>query len=168
MQLVCGLLVAFSGLQLDKITLSSGFTIHLEYFSCFDYALVATFMNAINMLDGMDGFVSNSSYSEYIFGNNRLFTGDGSCCFFESGSCRGILGFFLNFPARFSWGRSLFLGFIYSIMPLIGIKSLYLTVFFIPLILLLVPLMDMLHVVKDRLKGGYHIFVADRSIFTID
>lgn len=170
MQFACGLLVAFSGLQLDKITLSSGFTIH---FGVFSYVLtmlwVATLMNAINMLDGMDGLASGIVLIASIFlAIIGYLQGMMVVVFLSLALAGGILGFLIfNFPPAKIFmgdGGAYFLGFIYSIMPLIGIKKAStLTVFFIPLILLLVPLMDMLHVMKDRFKGGYHIFVADRN-----
>lgn len=170
LQLVSGLLVALSGLQVDKITLSSSMTIHFGFFSYITTMLwVATFMNAINMLDGMDGLASGiiiiASIFIAILGYVQGMMVVTLLCLALIGASFGFLLF--NFPPAKIFmgdGGAYFLGFMYAVMPLIGIKKAStLTVFLIPLVLLLVPLVDMMHVVQNRFIGGYHIFLADKN-----
>ncbi|MGQ9844374.1 MAG: MraY family glycosyltransferase [Spirochaetota bacterium] len=170
LQLVSGLLVAISGLQVDKITLSSSITIHFGLFSYITTMLwVATCMNAINMLDGMDGLASGIIIIASVFiAILGYLQGMIVVTLLSIGLIGATAGFLLfNFPPAKIFmgdGGAYFLGFMYAVMPLIGIKKAStLTVFLIPLVLLLVPLIDMMHVVHNRFRGGYHIFLADKN-----
>ena len=170
LQLICGLLVGFSGLLINKITIISGFDIN---FGIFAYIItmfwVSGFMNAINMLDGMDGLASGVVIIATIFlGIIGYLQGMIVVTFLSIALIGSIAGFLVfNYPPAKIFmgdGGAYFLGFMYAVLPLIGIKKAStLTLFLIPLILLMIPVLDMIHVVQNRFMGGYHIFLADRS-----
>lgn len=170
LQLICGLLVAISGLQVDKITLSSSITINFGPFAYITTMLwIATFMNAINMLDGVDGLASGIIITASVFiAILGYLQGMVVVTLLSIGLIGATAGFLLfNFPPAKIFmgdGGAYFLGFMYAVMPLIGIKKAStLTLFLIPLVLLLVPLVDMMHVVQNRFVGGYHVFLADKN-----
>ena len=61
-------------------------------------------------------------------------------------------------------GGAYFLGFMYATIPLMGLKKASVaTLFLIPLILLLVPMLDIIQVIFKRFKLGYNIFIADKN-----
>jgi len=169
-QLLCGLLVALSGLQFNKITLFTNFDIQFGIFSYVITMLwVAGFMNAINMLDGMDGLASGIVLVASLFLSAiGWLQGIPVVTCISLSVVGSVLGFLLyNYPPAKIFmgdGGAYFLGFMYAVMPLIGIKKAStVTIFYIPLVLLLIPLMDVFNVMRKRINAGYHIFIADRN-----
>ena len=156
--------------MIKKITIISGVDIH---FGIFSYIItmfwVAGFMNAINMLDGMDGLASGVVIIATIFlGIIGYLEGIIVVTFLSIALVGAISGFLLfNYPPAKIFmgdGGAYFLGFMYAVLSLMGIKKAStLTLFLIPLILLMIPVLDMLHVVQNRFRGGYHIFLADKN-----
>lgn len=170
LQLVCGLLVALSGLKITKVTLVTGFDIQFGILSyLFTMVWVAGFMNAINMLDGMDGLASGIVLVASMFlGIMGWLQGVPVVTYLCIVLIGAILGFLLyNYPPAKIFmgdGGAYFLGFIYAVLPLIGIKKAStITIFSIPIILLLIPLIDVINVMRKRINAGYHIFIADRN-----
>jgi len=130
---------------------------------------VAGFMNAINLLDGMDGLASGvviiSSAFIAIIG---FLQGNIIVSLLALALIGAIFGFFIfNYPPAKIFmgdGGAYFLGFMYSVLPLMGIKKASsITLFLIPLVLLLIPVMDMLMVIHKRFSNGYNIFIADKN-----
>jgi len=79
-----------------------------------------------------------------------------------------ILGFYLfNFPPAKIFlgdGGAYFIGFLYAIMPLMAIKkSAALTVFLIPMMLMLIPISDIISVMYTRFKTGKNMFHPDKN-----
>lgn len=170
LQLLCGLLVAVSGLQFNKITLVANFDIQFGIFSYVITMLwVAGFMNAINMLDGMDGLASGVVLIASLFvAVIGWLQGIPVVLYLSLSVVGAVLGFLLfNYPPAKIFmgdGGAYFLGFMYAVLPLIGIKKAStVTIFYIPLVLLLIPLVDVFNVMRKRIKAGYHIFIADRN-----
>lgn len=170
LQLVCGLLVALSGLKITKVTLFAGFDVQFGILSyLFTMVWVAGFMNAINMLDGMDGLASGIVLVASMFlGIMGWLQGVPVVTYLCIVLIGAILGFLLyNYPPAKIFmgdGGAYFLGFIYAVLPLIGIKKAStITIFSIPIILLLIPLIDVINVMRKRINAGYHIFIADRN-----
>lgn len=170
LQLISGLIVALAGLQVNKITLATGVEIYFGYFSYIITILwVAGFMNAVNLLDGIDGLASGVVMIALLFvaviGYLQNVLVVKMLCLALVGA---ILGFFMfNYPPAKIFmgdGGAYFLGFLYAVLPLIGIKKTSsLTIFLIPLILLLIPIIDMLVVTHKRFVNGYNIFIADKN-----
>lgn len=170
LQILSGLIVCFSGLMFDSINIPGFINIKFGFFSYIITPLwVAAFMNAINMLDGMDGLAGGILFISLIFVSIIAFIQNNIIVFYISISVSlSVLAFLLfNFPPAKIFmgdGGAYFLGFIYSVLPLIGIKKLStLTIFVIPLMLLSVPIIDIISVSHKRIKNGYHIFTADKN-----
>ena len=170
LQIVSGILVSLSGLLINNFQVYSLFKIDFGFFApILTVIWVVAFMNAINLLDGMDGLASGIVFIANIFifilaltMNNMVVA---SISVIMAGA---ILGFYVfNFPPAKIFmgdGGAYFLGFMYSTIPLMGIKkSAVATLFLFPLILLLVPLTDIALVIFKRLKLGYNIFIADKN-----
>ncbi|MCP4131323.1 MAG: undecaprenyl/decaprenyl-phosphate alpha-N-acetylglucosaminyl 1-phosphate transferase [bacterium] len=169
LQIVCGLLIAFSGLEI--VSLSE--VLLLPSFLSFILTIVwvVIFMNAINLLDGMDGLASGIVLIANIFVfimSLPLFTGNPIICAMAIIMAGAILGFYIfNFPPAKIFmgdGGAYFLGFMYATMPLIeSMKTSVATLFLIPLILLLVPIGDIMQVMLRRMRMGDNIFIADKN-----
>jgi len=169
-QLLAGFLVAYSGLAITQLKIAGD--LHIA-FGPLSYVItilwVVMFMNAINLLDGMDGLASGVVLIADIFllvmallVSNYLVA---SVAAIMAGA---ILGFYIfNFPPAKIFmgdGGAYFLGFMYATLPLMGIKKASVaTLFIFPLVLLLLPLADIAQVMVKRLKLGYNIFIADKN-----
>ncbi|HOS38317.1 MAG TPA: MraY family glycosyltransferase [Spirochaetota bacterium] len=170
LQIVAGVLVWAAGLSFNKFNFLNLFEINFGYFSVVITVFwVVAFVNAINLLDGMDGLASGIVFIANIFVFYIAFTtGNALVASMSMVMAGSILGFYIfNFPPAKIFmgdGGAYFLGFIYATMPLMGVKkSSVATIFLIPLILLLVPMLDIVQVVLKRVKMGYNIFIADKN-----
>jgi len=170
LQIVAAFLAAYSGLLITNIRIYTFFNLE---FGIFSYAVtiiwIVAFMNAVNLIDGMDGlstgivlvanlFIISISYMQ----NNYTVLTLAVILEFS------ILGFYLfNFPPAKIFlgdGGAYFIGFIYAVMPLMGIKkSSALTVFLIPMILMLIPISDIAMVIFRRIRARHNVFRADRN-----
>ncbi len=170
LQIIAGIFVVASGLTIPEIKIYSLGTLKLGLLA---YPLtviwVVAFINAINLMDGMDGLASGIVIIANFFimllaheaGNDFAF-------FITLILTLSVLGFYIfNFPPAKIFmgdGGAYFLGFMFATIALMGLKkSSVLTLFLFPFILLLVPLGDILMVMIKRLRLGYHIFVADKN-----
>lgn len=169
-QLICGLMVALSGLMITKITLFAGFDIQFGVLSyIITMVWVAGFMNAINMLDGMDGLASGIVLVASVFlAVIGWLQGLSIVTYLSLAVVGAVMGFLIyNYPPAKIFmgdGGAYFLGFMYAVLPLIGIKKAStITIFYIPMVLLLIPLVDVVNVMRKRINAGYHIFIADRN-----
>ncbi|MCX6112745.1 MAG: MraY family glycosyltransferase [Proteobacteria bacterium] len=169
LQFAIGLTIAFSGLIIDNVTVL-GIQIHLGLFS---YALTAIWVvaliNAVNLMDGMDGLASGIMIISLIFtfwistleGNYFVTTLSGILI----GS---IFGFYIfNFPkAKIFMGDSgsYFLGCMYSMIAMMGMKKTSMAIMMaIPLVLLLIPIADVIYITVRRTKRHQGIFHADKN-----
>lgn len=170
LQICCGLLVVKSGLSIQGVNTNGLLDVDFRLFPALGTVLwTIMFMNAVNLLDGMDGLASGILFIANLFillislffGNSLVFC----LTLLIAGS---ILGFFIfNFPPAKIFmgdGGAYFLGFMYATIPLMGFQKMTtVVVFLIPLTLLLIPLVDILIVISRRIKLGYNIFVADKN-----
>lgn len=170
LQCVSGILVVLSGLRIQDSVVYSWLILDPVFLSLiFTILWVVAFMNAINLIDGLDGLASGIVIIACVF----LYILAG---FFHNGLimqlcvifCCSILGFYIyNFPsAKIFMGDSgaYLLGFVYSTLPLMGIsKSIAATILIVPIVLLLFPLWDIGKVIFRRIKLGAHIFTPDRN-----
>mgnify|MGYP003592473054 CR=1 FL=1 len=169
-QIVVAVLVVASGLTIGSVKLNPYVSFK---FSVMAYPItviwIIAFMNAVNLIDGMDGLSTGLVFIANVFvfivallSGNTLVAGLSAIL---GGS---ILGFFLfNFPPAKIFlgdGGAYFIGFVYATIPLMGIKkAAVITVFLIPLILMLVPISDVLQVMLHRYRSGKNLFYPDRS-----
>ncbi len=129
---------------------------------------IIAIINAINLADGLDGLAAGNS-SIYFFTiafigyiMNKLGGLDVILCLIMGGACLGFL--FYNFaPASIYMGDSgsMFLGFIISIIALLGFKTATITSLIIPLLVLFVPILDTIFAMMRRVIKGKGISDAD-------
>ena len=170
-QIIAAFIVVFYG----NITLNDMviFGIHFE-FGIFAYPLAVLFIvaiiNAINFVDGLDGLAAGTSTIYFItiaiigYILNKLGGLDVILCLIMIGSCIGFLVY--NFePASIFMGDigSMFLGFIISIIALLGFKTATITSLIIPLLLLFEPILDTVLAMLRRLIKGESVSSADRQ-----
>lgn len=171
--IVAAIVVFYGGLELTKITLF-GLTINFtsvpllsEFLSIF--IIIAT-INAINLIDGLDGLCAGISSIYFLtiavigFILNKFGGLDIVLSLIMLGSTLGYLVH--NFPpARIYQGDagSTFLGFMISVIFLLGFKTTTLTSLIIPLLILAIPIMDTLCAIIRRKLKGQKIDHADRE-----
>lgn len=131
---------------------------------------IVAIINAINFADGLDGLAAGTSTIYFItiaiigYIMNKLAGLDVILCLIMIGACLGFLVY--NFaPASIFMGDtgSQFLGFIISIIALLGFKTATITSLIIPLLLLFVPIFDTLLAMARRLLKGESVGKADRE-----
>ncbi len=148
-QVIVGLIVYYLGFRIELIFLGTGHTLSLGVFSLpFTMLWIAGLMNAINLIDGMDGLAAGVSavaftaiaFLAYLFDNNLVASVSLIC----ASACIGFLIF--NFhPAKIFMGDcgSMLLGFLLSILSMsiypekVGGLPIY-----VPLLILAFPILD--------------------------
>ncbi len=172
-QIVAALIVVFYGnITFDKMQI---FGIHFN-FNYLSYPLAVFFIvaiiNAINFTDGLDGLSSGTSTIYFItiatigYIMNKLGGLDVILCLIMIGSCLGFLVY--NFaPASIFIGDtgSMFLGFIISVIALLGFKTATITSLIIPLLVLFIPILDTILAMCRRIIKGESIGTADKEHF---
>lgn len=143
-------------------------------FGIFAYPLAVLFIvaiiNAINFVDGLDGLAAGTSTIYFItisiigYILSKLGGLDVILCLIMAGACLGFLIY--NFePASIFLGDtgSMFLGFIISIVALLGFKTATITSLIIPLLLLFEPILDTILAMLRRIIKGENMSSADRE-----
>lgn len=147
------------------------------YFNDFFGALlsilfIVAITNAINLIDGLDGLAAGISSIYFLtiaiiaFILNRIGGLDVIISLIMLGSTLGFL--FHNFPpAKIFMGDtgSLFLGFMISIIALLGYKVTTFTSLIVPIVILAIPIFDTVFAILRRLIKGQNIGVADKEHF---
>ncbi len=170
MQIASACLVAASGLLFQDFKMYTFFYIEFGYFA---YPItvfwIVAFMNAVNLIDGMDGLSTGIVLIANLFiVIISAMTQNYHVLMLSLVLECSIAGFYVfNFPPAKIFlgdGGAYFIGFMYSVLPLMGIKkSAALTVFLIPMILMLVPITDVIQVMFKRLRNGQNIFHPDKQ-----
>ena len=170
-QIAAAAVIVFYGqILLNHATL---FGLDLQ-FGIFAYPITLLFIvgciNIMNLIDGMDGLCGGIT--------SIFFITIGIICFFQGrlGSLVAIIGFIMlgstlgfllhNFyPAKIFAGDSgsMFMGFIISIVALLGFKGTMLTSLLVPLMILAIPILDTLFAIIRRMLKGQPIFTADKE-----
>lgn len=171
-QLMATLVVVFYGGLLLKDISFFGFNMSFSWIS---YPLTIIFIlgciNCLNLIDGLDGLAGGISsiffltigiiaYLQSRTGLTLILT------FVMLGSTLGFLVHNFN-PAKIFMGDSgsMFLGFIISVITLLGFKSILTSSIIIPLCILIVPILDtMCAIIRRKLKGE-SISTPDKSHF---
>ena len=170
-QIAAALVVIFyGGILLDKITL---FGIHFD-FGLFSYFLTVLFIvgciNIINLIDGLDGLSTGTCSIFYLtigiiaFIKARYGGLDVSLSFIMLGASLGFLCH--NFhPAKIFSGDSgsMFQGYMIATISLLGFKTVTMTSFFIPILLLGIPILDTLFAIIRRLIKRKPIYMPDKA-----
>lgn len=170
-QVIAAAVVLFyGGIMLDKITLLG---MHIN-FGWLTYPLTILFIvgciNIINLIDGLDG-LSTGTCSIFYFTIGIIafmkasFGGlDVSLAFIMLGASLGFLVH--NFhPAKIFSGDSgsMFQGFMIATISLLGFKTITMTSFFIPVLLLGIPILDTLFAIIRRVLKKEPIYKPDKE-----
>jgi UDP-GlcNAc:undecaprenyl-phosphate GlcNAc-1-phosphate transferase len=168
-QIIAGLIVALACVKIQVITLPFG-TINLGIWSIpITILWVVAITNAINLLDGLDGLASGTSFIICLamFGISLLnqTIGIALCSAILAGSILGFLKY--NFyPASIFLGDSgsYFLGFILSVLPLLGgLKGTATFAILVPILALGLPIIDTGLSMVRRLLRSLHIMEIDEE-----
>lgn len=170
---VASIVVFYGGLYFEDISLF-GFTIVFPTLvgQVLSVLFIVSAINAINLIDGLDGLCAgvSSIYFTTIaiiaFMLNRLQGLDVILCLIMLGSTLGFLAH--NFPpAKTFMGDcgSTFLGFMISIIALLGFKGATITSLVVPILILAIPIFDTLFAILRRLIKHQSISVPDKEHF---
>ena len=174
LQIVAACVVVFYGdIVLKDITFLG---LYLKFPSPLDYIITIFFIvgitNAINLIDGLDGLASGVSaiyFATITIISYILFRMQGLETVLSLIMLGATLGFLLhNFhPAKIFLGDtgSYFLGFIISVISLLGYKGATLTTLIIPIVILAIPIFDTALAIFRRLLKGEGIMAPDKEHF---
>ncbi len=168
-QIIGAAIVAFYGEVLLRDLSAFGFYID---FGILAYPITIFFIvaciNCLNLIDGLDGLAAGISAIYYItIGIIATILGhlgpEVTLTFIMLGSTLGFLVH--NFhPASIFAGDSgsMFMGFMISVIALLGFKNITLTSFIIPILILAIPILDTLFAIIRRLLKGESISKPDK------
>jgi len=159
----------YGGIVLQDI---SAFGIYLNFGSLstiITIIFIVAIMNCINIIDGLDGLSSGIAIIYFlmigIIGVLLNSTGlDMILTFIMLGATLGFWVYNFN-PASIFMGDSgsLFLGYIISVIALLGYKNVTFTSLIVPIFLLAIPIMDTLFAIIRRLLKHESIAMPDKS-----
>jgi len=156
-QLIAALIVVLSGLQINYVNLPLGHVIDFGSLSIpITILWIVGITNAINLIDGLDGLAGGvSSIALVTIGGLAISLNDpfvALISFLLVGSTLGFLVF--NFyPAKIFMGDTgaLFLGYMISVLSLLGFKNATLFSLIVPIAILGVPILDTLLAIVRRI-----------------
>ncbi len=131
---------------------------------------IVAIINAINLIDGLDGLASGTcsifflAVSIIAFFLHRINGLDVILSLIMLGATLGFLVY--NFyPAKIFLGDtgSMFLGFMISVIALLGYKSTTVTSLIVPIIILFLPIIDTIFAIVRRILKGQSIGKPDKS-----
>lgn len=153
--------IHFNGIQYDLNMLAIPVTL----------IWIAALMNAINLIDGLDGLscgvstISSISIFTVILIQGGKISTEALITLILIGSCAGFLPFNRN-PARIFMGDtgSLFLGYTLSLISVDGLFKTHTFIsMFVPLIIFALPLGDTIFAIIRRVLAGKSPFAPDRG-----
>ncbi|MCM8813806.1 MAG: undecaprenyl/decaprenyl-phosphate alpha-N-acetylglucosaminyl 1-phosphate transferase [Candidatus Omnitrophica bacterium] len=161
-------ILVFSGFQINLISLPFGGSMAVGIAGIFLTMLwIVGMMNAINLLDGLDGLAAGVSAIALLF----LFcadvrTGMMPAAVLSITLTGALLGFLVwNFhPAKIFMGNtgSMFLGMIMAVVAIVGAqKSTAVFTLFVPVLAMAIPILDTSLSIVRRLSTGRPVFKAD-------
>ena len=169
-QIIAALIIVFyGGITLNNVT---AFGMSLD-FGIFVYPITILFIvactNIINLIDGLDGLSGGICSIFFLtIGIIGLYQGrTGSLVmiltFVMLGATLGFLVYNFYPASIFAGDSATFLGFIISIISLLEFKGPALTSFFVPILVLAIPILDTLFAIIRRSIKGKPIFSADKE-----
>lgn len=168
-QIIASLIVVFyGGILMHNV---NAFGIDLQ-FGILAYPITIFFIlgciNCLNLIDGLDGLAGGIASIYFLtIGIIAVMQGkfglDSTLTFVMLGSTLGFLLYNFN-PAVIFMGDSgsMFLGFIISIIALLGFKNVTMTSLVIPFLVLAIPILDTLFAILRRLLKGEKISTPDK------
>ncbi len=173
-QIIAASLVVFYGnIYFDEISILGIHWIPPQLVcQLFSVVFVLAITNAMNLIDGLDGLASGISSIYFItigiiaFILNQTNGLDVTLAFIMLGSTLGFLVH--NFPpAKIFMGDSgsLFLGFMISVISLLGFKATTITTLVVPLLILAIPIFDTTFAILRRIINKKGLANADKEHF---
>ena len=171
--IVAAIVVFYGGLKLTKTTI---FGLYIDFTTIpalseiLTMLIIVATINAINLIDGLDGLCGGIASIYFLtiaiigFVLNKYGGLDIIISLIMLGSTLGYLVH--NFPpAKIYQGDagSTFLGFIMSVVFLIGFKGATFSSLIVPLLILAIPIMDTLFAIIRRKLKGQRIAQADKA-----
>lgn len=170
-QVIAALIITVYGeILLNDITF---FGLYFD-FGIFCYPITIIFivalMNCINFIDGLDGLACGISTIFFLtvgilaFIFHNLGSLEITLAFVMLGACLGFLVFNFN-PSKIFMGEtgSMFLGFMISVICLMGFKAATLTSLVVPLLILAIPILDTFFAILRRIIHKKPIYEADKQ-----
>lgn len=158
-QLAAALVVVFGGgIEIDFINLPFGGQLDFGFLSIpLTILWIVGITNAINLIDGLDGLAAGvSTIALVTLAGMAFIMGDMFVLAMAAILAASTIGFlFYNFhPAKIFMGDTgaLFLGFMISVLALLGFKNVTIVAFIIPVIMLGVPISDTFFAIVRRLR----------------
>lgn len=171
--IAAAIVVIYGDLSFQEISiLGAKFYFHPIINNIISIIFIVGITNAINLIDGLDGLASGISAIYFLtiaiiaFVLNRIGGLDVILSLIMLGSTLGFL--FHNFPpAKIFMGDtgSLFLGFMVSVIALLGYKVTTFTSLIVPILILAIPIFDTIFAIIRRLLKGQNIVEADKEHF---
>ena len=164
--------VTWGGLQIEFINLPFGLfggQLEFGYLSIpITIIWIIGITNAINLIDGLDGLAAGvSSIALIALAIMAIIVGNPFVVATAAILAASSLGFlFFNFhPAKIFMGDtgSLFLGFMISVLALLGFKNVAMISLIIPIIILGVPISDTFFAIVRRIRMKQKISAPDKS-----
>lgn len=169
-QVVAACIVVFvGGIQIDNINLPFGGELEFGWLGIpFTIIWIVGITNAINLIDGLDGLAAGvSTIALMTLAVMAMIMGNGIVIAMAAILAAATIGFlFFNFhPAKIFMGDTgaLFLGFMISVLALLGFKNVAVISFVIPVIMLGVPISDTFFAIVRRLRSGKKWSDPDKS-----
>lgn len=168
-QLAATLVVVVHGNILLSSISAFGFYINFGWLAYpITILFILTFINCMNLIDGLDGLATGISSIFFLtVGTIAIFKNshglDFMLCFIMLGSCLGFL-VHNKYPAKIFMGDtgSMFLGFIISIIALLGFKNVTMTSLVIPFMIIAIPVLDTLFAIIRRTLKNESITKPDK------
>jgi len=167
-QILIATVVYLLGINIDSVSLF-GSSIDLGLWSYpITILWIVGISNAVNFIDGIDGLagslimISSVTIGLIAIALPNPSTVTTLIAFILAGSMLGFLGFNFN-PAKIFMGDSgsLFGGFLLAILSITGIVKSGSSLIFLPILILIVPIFDIIFVSTRRILHGKSPFVAD-------
>ncbi|KOO37212.1 glycosyltransferase family 4 protein [Priestia koreensis] len=167
--LAAGIVVVYGGVQVDFVNLPFGGTLEFGFLSIpLTMLWIIGITNAINLIDGLDGLAAGvSSIVLITISGMAIMKGDMFVASMGMIVLGGTLGFLVyNFhPAKIFMGDTgaLFLGYMISVLSLLGFKNVTIISFIVPVIVLGVPISDTFFAIIRRVVNKKPLSAPDKS-----
>lgn len=163
------IVVLWGGVQVEFINLPFGGLLHFGIFSIpITILWIVGVTNAINLIDGLDGLAAGVS-SIALISISAMAVVMGNWYVVAIGviliACTSGFLVFNFYPAKIFMGDTgaLFLGYIISVLSLLGFKNVAFISFIVPIIILGVPLSDTIFAIIRRLYNKNPLYAPDKS-----
>ena len=164
-----GVVVIGGGLEISFINLPFGGELEFGYLSIpLTILWIVGITNAINLIDGLDGLAAGvSTIALLTLATMAFIMGDVFVMSMAALLAASSIGFlFYNFhPAKIFMGDTgaLFLGFMISVLALMGFKNVTVVALIIPIIMLGVPISDTFFAIVRRMREKQPLSAPDKS-----